>query len=70
MKQFTDEDVTRIIRSKLGFLYSKGYTKYEISIQLDVSEKTLYKWEHGMIPKTLYYLNLLRLCEKAWFSKF
>ena len=62
---YTDLEVTKMVRSMLGLLYSKGYTKYQISIELNVNEKSIYKWEHGTTPKANYYLNLKLLCEKA-----
>ena len=65
MNVYTENDVTRIVRKKLGLLYSNGFSKFEISLQLGISEKTLYKWEHGTIPKANFYLNLLSLCNKV-----
>ena len=62
---YTDSDITKMVRSMLGTLYSKGYTKYQISIELNVNEKSIYKWEHGTMPKANYYLNLKMLYTKA-----
>ena len=62
---YTDLDITKMVRSMLGTLYSKGYTKYQISIELSVNEKSIYKWEHGTTPKANYYLNLQMLYEKV-----
>lgn len=62
---YQDTDVTKIIRSLLGELYSMGYSKQEIALQLNINEKSIYKWEHGAIPKSNYFLNLQQLCNKA-----
>lgn len=63
---YSEKEMTRIVRSLLGTLYTKGYTKYRISIEIGVSEKTLYKWENGTTtPKAMFYLNLEELCKKA-----
>lgn len=63
---YSEKEMTKLVKSLLGNLYTKGYTKYRISIEIGVSEKTLYKWENGTTtPKAMFYLNLQELCNKA-----
>ena len=51
------EKVRKIVFKLIGDLASK-YSYYEISIFLDVNEKTIYKWRSGYIPKADNFLNL------------
>ena len=55
-KEETQKNVVRMI----GEL-SRKITYYQLSIFLNVSEKTIYKWFHGVIPKADNYLSLQSL---------
>ena len=60
------EETSKIVVKILGDLAVK-YTYYEMSIILDVNEKTIYKWRSGDIPKANNFLNL-QILHKALFS--
>jgi len=64
MTPLTNKEITKIIRRKLGMLYEKGFTKYDIAAELNVSIKAIYKWENGTMPKANQLLNLDLLCEE------
>lgn len=51
------EETSKIVIKLLGDLCVK-YSYYEMSILLDVNEKTIYKWRSGDIPKANNFLNL------------
>jgi len=54
------EETSKMVCELLGDLACK-YSYYELSILLDVNEKTIYKWRSGNIPKADNYINLLVL---------
>ena len=51
------EEIDNIVIGLIGDLTVK-YSYYEMSILLDVNEKTIYKWRSGYIPKADNFLNL------------
>lgn len=51
------EETSKIVNKLIGDLIAK-YSYYELSIILDVNEKTIYKWRSGEIPKANNFLNL------------
>lgn len=51
------EEIRKIVIGLIGDLTVK-YSYYEMSIILDVNEKTIYKWRSGYIPKDDNFLNL------------
>ena len=51
------EETSKIVIELIGDLSVK-YSYYEMSILLDVNEKTIYKWRSGYIPKADNFLNL------------
>lgn len=51
------EDASKIVNKMIGDITVK-YSFYEMSIILDVNEKTIYKWRKGEIPKADHFLNL------------
>lgn len=51
------EEIRKIVIGLIGDLIVK-YSYYELSIILDVNEKTIYKWRSGYIPKADNFLNL------------
>lgn len=51
------EETSKIANKLIGDLIAK-YSYYELSIILDVNEKTIYKWRSGEIPKANNFLNL------------
>ncbi len=53
-------ETSKIVAGLINDLSSK-LSYYEISIQLDVNEKTIYKWRSGSIPKADKYLSLQSL---------
>ncbi len=56
----TKEDTCKIVNRLIGDLSVK-YSYYELSILLNVNEKTIYKWRYGNVPKADNYINLLIL---------
>lgn len=54
------EETKKIVVRMIGEL-SRKITYYQLSIFLNVSEKTIYKWYHGVIPKADNYLSLQSL---------
>lgn len=51
------KETSKIVKKLIGDLVEK-YSFYEISIKLNVNEKTIYKWRSGYIPKADNFLNL------------
>lgn len=51
------EETSKIVIKLLGDLAAR-YSYYELSILLEVNEKTIYKWRSGDIPKANNFLNL------------
>ena len=51
------EEIRKIVIGLIWDLTVK-YSYYEMSIILDVNEKTIYKWRSGYIPKAYNFLNL------------
>ena len=60
------EETSKIVFKILGDLAVKC-TYYEMSIILDVNEKTIYKWRSEDIPKANNFLNL-QILHKTLFS--
>ncbi|MBP5446283.1 MAG: hypothetical protein J6Y28_08945 [Acholeplasmatales bacterium] len=56
----TKEETNRIVLKLICDLSAK-YSFYELSILLNVSEKTIYKWRNGLVPKANNYINLRQL---------
>ena len=60
------EEASKIVNKLIGDIIAK-YSFYEMSIILDVNEKTIYKWRKGEIPKADNFLNL-QLLHKTLYS--
>lgn len=56
-KLVSKEDTCKIVKKIIGELTVK-YSYYEMSILLNVNEKTIYKWRSGYIPKADNFINL------------
>lgn len=56
----SEEKTSEIVVKFINDLSSK-YSFYEMSIMLDVNEKTIYKWRNGSIPKADKFINLHKL---------
>lgn len=54
------EETSKIVIKLICDIATK-YSFYEMSIQLGVNEKTIYKWRSGEIPKADNFLNLQSL---------
>ncbi len=58
MFDFISKEETRKLVTKFIDELAVRYSYYQMSIQLGVSEKTIYKWRSGNIPKADNFINL------------
>ena len=63
MVELITKDETSKIVLRLICELSAKYSFYELSILLNVNEKTIYKWRNGLVPKANNYINLKQLHE-------